>query len=286
MSLDTIPSSAPLGAEICGVDLAKPIDPALGREIESMLWKYGVVFFRNQQLSLGDQEAFIRLFGPPNRPAGNANTGRFGSPYFFDVSNVDGEGRIMQLGDDRRHYLLANLLWHSDMSMRQPPARVTALWAQVLPEVDAPDTEFVDTRLAWELLPAETKAEIDGLVVEHSVAASREKVGFAKFTDDWRHKLPPNTHPLVRTHADGRKSLYIGAHASHIVGWPTEKGKRLLEDLTEFATQPHLIYRHKWQIRDLLVWNNACTLHRARRFDDQQYRRELRWCSSQELEAV
>lgn len=180
MSLDTVPLSAALGAEIRGIDLAEPIGPALGREIESTLWKYGVVFFRNQQLSLGDQEAFIRLFGPPNRPAGNANTDRFGSPYFFDVSNVDGEGRIMQLGDDRRHYLLANLLWHSDMSMRQPPARVTALWAQVLPEVDAPDTEFVDTRLAWELLPAETKAEIDGLMVEHSVIASREKVGAAR----------------------------------------------------------------------------------------------------------
>jgi alpha-ketoglutarate-dependent 2,4-dichlorophenoxyacetate dioxygenase len=287
MSIEVIPTGAALGAEIRGVDLTDLKGAAAAHpEIESALNHFGVVFFRGQYLPIEAQESFIRQFGPANKLTANVNTDRLENPYFFDVSNVGNDGELMKLGDDRRHYLLANLLWHSDMSMRQPPARITALWASVLPEVDAPDTEFVDTRTGYELLSDEQQALVEDLMVEHSVAASREKVGFTNFTDEWRKKLPPNQHRLVRIHNDGRKSLYIGAHASHIVGWPIEKGKRLLEDLLEVTTQPRLIYRHKWQLHDLLVWNNACTMHRARRFDDQMYRRELRWCSSQELEPV
>ena len=84
----------------------------------------------------------------------------------------------------------------------------------------------------------------------------------------------------------GRKNLYIGAHASHIVGMDEAKGRELLEELTEFATQPQFRYVHQWQPHDLLVWDDSCTLHRATPFDDQKYRRELRWCSARELEPV
>ena len=186
----------------------------------------------------------------------------------------------------RRLYLLANLLWHSDMSMRQPPARVTSLSARVLPQ-DPPNTEFADLRGAWDALPAERQAELLGLQVEHSVYASRARVGYTEFSEETRRRLPPVVHPLVRVHArSGRRTLYMGAHASHVIGMPLEEGRRLLEELVAFATQPRFRHVHRWRDRDLIMWDNSCTLHRATEYDDLTVRRELRWCSSREPHPV
>lgn len=288
MPITVIPQQASgFGAEIRGADLQQPLTQALYEEIEGALSRYGVIFFRNQPLQEEQQEAFIRWFGPPNALAKQLNNSRVQNPYFYDVSNVDENGEIMMDDHERRLYLKANMYWHTDMSMRQPPARVTALHALVLPEVNPPDTEFADMRAAWEALPAERQRELEGLNVVHSVYASRAKVGYTNFNEETRKLLPPTEHPLVRAHAgSGRKTLYMGAHASHIVGWEEEKGRQLLEELTEFATQPRFRYVHKWEPRDLLVWDDSCTLHRSTPFDDMTYRRELRWCSARELEPV
>ena len=287
MSITITPAPSGFGAEIRGVDLRQPIDEARYREIEAALSRHGVIFFRDQPLQEAHQEAFIRWFGPPNALARQLNNSRMKNPYFYDVSNVDENGDIMMQEHERRLYLQANLFWHTDMSMRQPPARVTALNAIVLPEVDPPDTEFADTRSAWEALPPGRQKELENLRVVHSVYASRAKVGYTNFNAETRNLLPPTEHPLVRVHAgSGRKCLYIGAHASHIVGMDEAEGRALLDELADFATQPRFRYVHKWQPYDLLVWDDSCTLHRATPFDDQKYRRELRWCSARELEPV
>jgi len=287
MSITITPAPSGFGAEIRGVDLRQPIDEARYREIEAALSRHGVIFFRDQPLQEAHQEAFIRWFGPPNALARQLNNSRMKNPYFYDVSNVDENGDIMMEEHERRLYLQANLFWHTDMSMRQPPARVTALNAIVLPEVDPPDTEFADTRAAWEALPPGRQEELENLRVVHSVYASRAKVGYTNFNAETRNLLPPTEHPLVRVHAgSGRKCLYIGAHASHIVGMDEAEGRALLDELADFATQPRFRYVHKWQPYDLLVWDDSCTLHRATPFDDQKYRRELRWCSARELEPV
>lgn len=287
MSLQVKPATTGFGAEITGIDLRKPLTQDQYSNVEAALSDHGVIYFRNQPLDEAQQEAFIRWFGPPNALAKQLNNSRVKNPYFYDVSNVDENGNIMMQDNERRLYLQANMFWHTDMSMRQPPARVTALNALVLPEVDPPNTEFSDMRAAWDNLPAEKQAELESLRVVHSVYASRAKVGYTNFNEETRKLLPPTEHPLVRVHAgSGRKGLYMGAHASHIVGWPEEKGRQLLDELVEYATQPRFRYVHKWQPHDLLVWDDSCTLHRSVPFDDQKYRRELRWCSARELEAV
>ncbi|MGE4239435.1 TauD/TfdA dioxygenase family protein [Ramlibacter sp.] len=287
MPLKIDPTPSGFGAGISGIDLTRPITREQYEEVERALSDHGVIYFRNMPIDDEHQEAFIRWFGPPNALAKQMSNAANKNPYFYDVSNTDENGNIMTEEHERRHYLQANLFWHTDMSMRQPPARVTVLSARVLPEVDAPNTEFADMRAAWEALPASRQKELEGLVVEHSVYASRAKVGYTNFNEETRKLLPPAHHPLVRTHpGSGRKCFYMGAHASHIVGWPEEKGRALLEELTEFATQPKFRYVHVWQPRDVLMWDDSCTLHRSRPFDDQKYRRELRWCSARELEAV
>ena len=131
-------------------------------------------------------------------------------------------------------------------------------------------------RAAYDLLPLEMKHRIEGLVVEHSTYYSRSLTGY-KFTDEELKRRIPTKQYLVQTHpSSGRKSLYLASHASHVVNMPVEEGRALLAELTRHATQPQFVYRHKWRVGDLLIWDIRCTMHRATPFDDFSDRRDLR----------
>ena len=172
-------------------------------------------------------------------------------------------------------YTLGNRLWHTDASFQDPPGRYSMLSARSLPPVPA-DTEFVDTRAAYDRLPAELKARLEGLRVHHSITHSRRTLGF-EFSAEEEAKLVGAIHPLVRTlPRSNRKALYVASHASRIIGWPVPEGRLLLLDLIEHATRPECVYRHSWRAGDLVIWDNRATMHRATPFDDTTYRRELR----------
>jgi alpha-ketoglutarate-dependent 2,4-dichlorophenoxyacetate dioxygenase len=137
-------------------------------------------------------------------------------------------------------------------------------------------------------LPQQRRAELEGLVAEHSIFHSRSLHGFTDFNEDIRRELPPVPQLLVRTHpGSGRKSLYLASHASHIIGWPVEWGRRLIEELMAFATQPQFVYCHHWRIGDLVMWDDRCTMHRGRPYDEARYRRVLhRTTVSDEINSV
>ena len=138
------------------------------------------------------------------------------------------------------------------------------------------DTEFADLRNAYDTLDERTKAEIEGLEAEHFALHTRTLLGDEAYTDDQKKMIPPATWPLVNTHpGSGRKVLFVGVHARQITGWPTAEARIFLSDLLEHATQRANVYAHKWQIGDLVIWDNRSTLHRGRRFDIGE-RRELR----------
>jgi len=154
-------------------------------------------------------------------------------------------------------------------------ARYSLLHAMVVPSRGA-DTEFADMRAAYDSLSSERKQQIEGLVVEHSTYYSRSLIGY-RFTPEELTRRTATAQYLVQTHpSSGRKSLYLAAHASHVVGWPLEKGRALLRELTEHATQPHFVYVHKWRAGDLVIWDNRCTMHRATPFPDTNELRDLR----------
>ena len=89
--------------------------------------------------------------------------------------------------------------------------------------------------------------------------------------------MPPVAQPLVRVvPGSGRNALFIGAHATHILGWPREVGVALLDELNAFATQSRFIYRHRWRAGDLVIWDNRCTLHAATPYDRQREKRDMR----------
>ena len=270
-------------AEVTGVDLGRPIDAAMQQSIERVMDEYAVAVLPNQSLDDDRQIAFASLYGPLEvAPQVRGKTGvrglgkRIKHREIFDISNLDDDGRILDADDQRAAYSQGNQLWHTDSSFRQKSATWSMLHARIVPP-DGADTEFVDTRAAYDALPAATKAKIDGLVAEHSIWHSRAKLGGYIPSDEERKSRPPAHHPLVRLHPGSRrKALYVASHASHIVGWPVEDGRALLQELIEFTTQPRFIYAHKWRVNDLLIWDNRCTMHRAAPYQSTRYVRDLR----------
>jgi len=248
--------------------------------------QYAVLVFHDQAFSDAEQIAFgERLDGRLHQGTGSRafTKSRLDNEALSDISNLAANGEIMKADDRRRHYTLGNRLWHTDASFVDPPGRYSMLHARVVPPVPA-DTEFADMRAAYDALPAETKAQVEGLRVHHSVAYSRHVLGF-EFSAEEQEKLKGAIHPLVRTiPRSHRRSLYLASHASRIVDWPVPEGRLLLRDLIEHATQPEFVYRHAWRVGDLVIWDNRCTMHRARPFDDTKYHRELRRVTTLDIE--
>ena len=138
-------------------------------------------------------------------------------------------------------------------------------------------------RAAYDALDAETQRTIEGLSVYHSIVHSRHVLGF-DFSPEEAEKLKGAVHPLVRTiPTSGRRALYLASHAAHVVDRPVPEGRLLLRDLMDHATQPQFLYRHVWRPHDFVIWDNRCTMHRARPFDDQTHRREMRRTTTLDL---
>jgi alpha-ketoglutarate-dependent 2,4-dichlorophenoxyacetate dioxygenase len=272
-------------ASVSGIDLRNPITAEQQSTIEAALGRYGVLVFRNQPINDDQQQAFIEKFGPPVLTT--LKELATGHPHFYDIGTVDEDGKPIPENSVRGMYLLANLLWHTDGSQNQPPIRLTALHARTLPP-DPPPTEYADMCAAWDALPEQRKAGLEGLMVEHSIYWSREKMGMSidTFSEETRAQRKPVIHPLVRVHPlTGRKSIYLASHASHVIGWPVEEGRTLIEELTEFATQPQFVYSVEWQPHNLVMWDDRWTMHRATPYSA-PHPRKMRWCAVRELEPV
>lgn len=273
-------------AEAGPVDLHAATDPDTLAQIRAGMDRHAVLVFRDQAFSGTAQMQFAqRLDGELHAKTGASviAKNRFGNEALTDISNVDEDGELLQVSDRRRQYGLANRLWHTDASFQDPPGRYSMLFAVALPPV-ATDTQFADMRAAYDELPDDLKAQIKGLRAHHSIAYSRQLLGF-EFSAREQEILKGAVHPLVRTLPYGRKSLYLASHANSIEGWPLPEARLLLRELTEHATQPRFVYQHAWRVGDLVIWDNRATMHRATPFDDAQYRRELRRVTTLDLPA-
>ena len=189
-----------------------------------------------------------------------------------DVSNLGRDGQPLQRDSRVRLFNLGNMLWHSDSSFRATPAKYSLLSARVVNPAGG-NTEFADMRAAYDALDADTRAQIEDFVCEHSLMYSRGSLGMLDYSEEERAMFRPVRQRLVRTHpVIGRKSLYLSSHAGAIVGMPMPEARILLKDLTEHATQPKFVYVHQWRVGDLVMWDNRQMMHRVRRYDDSQPR--------------
>jgi alpha-ketoglutarate-dependent 2,4-dichlorophenoxyacetate dioxygenase len=166
-----------------------------------------------------------------------------------------------------------NYMWHTDSSFKPVPALCSLLSGRIVPEVGG-DTDFASGRAAYDALTDANKQRLDGLIAEHSLAYSRSLTGFDIATATQKDEVPPVRQAVVRANpVNGRKAIYAGAHASHIVGWKVEAGRTLINDLNAHITQPRFCYSHRWRVGDLVIWDNRCLLHRATPFDTERYKR-------------
>ncbi len=239
-------------AIITGIDVAREPDAETVRIVEDAMAEYAVVAIRGSAPTDDQHIAFSRGFGPlelpPDMKINTAGYKRRIDARLYDAGNLDPDGEIVAADSTRRRYSKGNELFHTDSSFNSLPTKWSLLLAHIIPP-EGGNTDFIDTRAVYDALSEQMKAKVEGLVAEHNLWHSREKGGLTTITDEMKKAMPAVQHPVVRRSANGRKALYIGAHASHIVGWPIEQGRALLEELFAFATQERFIYSHTWQGR-------------------------------------
>jgi alpha-ketoglutarate-dependent taurine dioxygenase len=245
------------GIAITGADLSRPLSPAFRKAILAAFRDHHILVFRHQDLSKDEQLTFTRQFGEvEEHVARHSAVARYGLVH--TVTNLGEDGR-----PTTKLTAVGNYHWHTDKSYHAVPSLMTLLHAKELPP-EGGDTQFANTAMAYEALSEETKRRIAGLRVVHSWAASRRRAGAPPPSEIEMRERPPVEHPLVRTHPEtGAKTLYIGNHASHILGMSEAEAEALLLDLLEHATRPQFVYTHHWQEGDLVIWDNRCLLHRA-----------------------
>jgi len=258
------------GVAITGADLGKPLSPAALDAVMAAFREHHVLVFRDQDLSNEAQLAFTTQFGELEEHVGrHTAAARYGLVH--TVSNLGDDGRpttkLKQSG---------NYHWHTDKSYHAVPSLLTILHAKELPPAGG-NTQFANMAMAYDALSEPMKQRMAGLRVVHSWAASRRRAGGPAPSAIEMQERPPVEHPMVRTHPEtGAKTLYIGNHASHVVGMADDESEALLTELLEHATQPQFVYTHQWQAGDLVMWDNRCLLHRAlANYEMGQHRRIL-----------
>jgi len=258
-------------AEIGGVDTGAPMDDATFGEIRAALDAHSVLVFHDQSLDDERQVAFSRRFGPLE-VAGKANPAT--GTHFARQSNLDIKtGAVIPAEDRRMVYQKGNYLWHSDCSFKPVPSLCSLLSGRIVPPKGG-NTEFADMRAAYDALPGEVKGKLEGLVAEHSLVYSRETVSTEALTAEMKAELPGAWQAMVRENpVTHRKSIYAGAHCSHVIGQPREESRAFIAWLNDFATQPQFCYSHAWRAGDLVIWDNRSVLHRATAYDTQHHQR-------------
>ncbi len=282
------PAKPLFGGEVSGIDLTRRLSDAEVAALHAGMDRFGVLVFHDQHLEDEQQIAFSRQLGPLEHATGDihAPLDRRVAMELNDISNLDKHGELLPRDDRRRLFGLGNLLWHSDSSFKDVPAKYSLLSARKIPQTGG-NTEFADMRAAYDALDDATKREIHDLICAHSQIFSRGILGFDDFTPEEREKWAPVRQRLVRRHpTTGRLSLYLASHAGGIEGWPVPEARSFLRDLTEHATQRQFVYAHVWKPWDLVMWDNRVTMHRARRYDPLQVRDMRRTTLTNEVSSL
>ena len=258
MPIEIIPTGAALGAEIRGVDLARPLDEATFAGIERAYAEHGVIFFRDQQITPAQQVAFTRRFGEIEFNIFGERWSVEGCPEIVVVSNITEDGRPIGVRRDGEN-------WHSDMCYTARPPRGTMLYAREIPDLyglPLGDTEFASAGAAYDALPDDLRGRIEGSRAVFDFTGRKRAFPPTRTEID---RYPPVTHPVVRRHpVTGRKCLYVMRDdCTGIEGMLPDEAEALICALADHIVKPQFVYRHRWRVGDLLMWDNCSVQHRA-----------------------
>lgn len=276
------PLDGPIGARVHGLEhvLGRGhglgLDPEVVEQLGRALVDHSVLVVRGTSISPAEFVAIGKAFGrleilpePDKRHPDH--------PEIFNLTNVGADGQVVARDEPQAVFLRGTERWHTDSSFRALPSLCTLLCAVEVPEAGG-ETEFADMYRASDELPERLRAAVRGLRLIHSYEYSRANNPgrMEPMSDDERAKYPPVSHPLVRVHPDGRRSLYLGGHVAGVEGLDSPAGRVLIDEVLDHATQDRFVYRHRWQADDLVVWDNRSTLHRLRPYEIGRDRRVMR----------
>ena len=246
-----------LGAQITGIDLRQPLDDFARKEIIDAWHKHLVLIFPQQDLDSAQQIAFSRNFGELEQNDFQPHYRDAAQPEILLVTNRMTNGKPSETRNTGRN-------WHTDLSYTTRPAKASLLLCKEKPPVGG-DTMFANMYLAYETLSARMRAFIETLEAVHDVALIKgiEKRDPVK-VDDMKRRNPPVVHPVVKTHPEtGKKALFLGQRIRGFVGFTDEESAPILKFLNDHATSAEFVYRHRWSVGDLVMWDNRCMLHMA-----------------------
>lgn len=242
-----------IGARVF-LDRAMIGDPTTSEELLALLDRHTVLIFPKINLTDAEQLALTDALGERVNIAAKV-PGRGDADAVYQVTLNEG-------ANIEREYVLGTFFWHMDgLTVDVPPPKASLLSARRVAQKGG-QTEFASTRIAYEALPSEEKAELEGLRAIHTVTASVREVCPPEDIDAVRRAMA-REHPLVWSRADGTKSLIIGSTADRVIGQSQAEGRALLARLLDWTAQPAFTYRHDWEEGDCVIWDNPSALHRV-----------------------
>jgi alpha-ketoglutarate-dependent 2,4-dichlorophenoxyacetate dioxygenase len=260
--LRTTPLTDSFGVTVHALDLSTVTRDGEFTQLRDLFEEHSVLLFRNQSLSDEDHLRLAEMFGPiEDRMADERAPGE--KVGVSPVSNVTPDGGVTGEMDMHTLHLKANQLWHIDSTFMPTPSLCNILTARVV-TTSGGETELASTRAAWAAMPEELKARIRGKILGHNYKRSREIVSKELARKALFDKWPPQRWPAVWTNpVNGKEALFIASHVYQVEGMGQIEGEMLIDELTEFCTRPEFTYSHKWELGDVLIWDQRATLHRG-----------------------
>jgi alpha-ketoglutarate-dependent 2,4-dichlorophenoxyacetate dioxygenase len=271
------------GVRLTGPRLERGLDDGEAAALIRAVETHGLVVIPDQPL---DDDLLVAATGRLGEIDRVGQKVRIDRALVFRVTNITEDGDILPLDDRMFQINIANQLWHTDSTYVRPGSKYSVLHARICPPAGG-DTEYCDTRIAWERLDPGLRERIAPLVALHSLRHSRRRAGFDGWSEQELAQLDTVPRHVVQRHEpSGRAALCLASHIGGIVGMSEAESEALLAMLIEAATRPELVYTHRWTAGDLLIWDNRCTMHRAMPFDHRTHRRDLRTLRVTDAEAV
>ncbi len=276
--MEFTPLHASLGASVTDIDCADD-GTQIADELQAALGRWQVLLFRDQALTDEEFVRFCKNFGTLEiLPEPEKRHPEY--PEIFNLSNVRPDGSLPNRDDPQAVFLRGTSRWHTDSSFREIPCLATILYAVTVPPENG-DTEFANMIAAYDSLDEDDRRALEQQRVVHSYAYSRSANPgkLEPMSAEELARVPDVVHPMIRQHDDGRRSVFLGGHASHIDGQPVEASRAHIRALEDSLTAVGNVYRHQWRQGDLLIWDNRTTLHRLTDYAIERYPRVMRRCT-------
>jgi len=261
-----------LGAEVRGIDMRQPLDADTFRELHDIWMEHLVLVFPDQHVTDAEHVAFTRYFGEPeifHQKIIRSERVK----EIFRVSNVDENNILMPPDHPVAQQVALAQFWHTDSSYRQIPCTGALLHGVEVSRTGG-ETQFTNMYLVYDSLPDPLKQQIEGRKAQHNFGHMHTQAKLKPLTEEEKAAMPAVWQPMVRKHpVTGRKSLYISPiYNDAIEGMASADARQLIAELTRIAADPRVVYTHRWETDDVLMWDNRCTMHQVTPFDPRERR--------------